>query len=107
MRALSGVEIGRLNTHIGISAEAAAAIATMEARTARPTIPAPDDQAGWDQLFDLQERAVDAANARTLERYRPALRTEQVAGLAVEVVTPAKTRFLYHSMRAASFLRRS
>lgn len=73
----------------GISPEAAAAIAALEARTDRPAIPAADDLAGWDDLFERQEQAAAAANARTLERYRPALRTEKIAGLDVEVVTPA------------------
>lgn len=71
-----------------ISAQAAAAIAAMEARTARPEIPAPDDLAGWDALLALQDAAVAEANARTLDRYRPQLRTERVATLDVEVVTP-------------------
>ena len=74
---------------IGISAEAAAAIAMMEAKVERAVIPAPDDQVGWDEIFERQERAVEPANVRALERYRPALRTETVAGLTVEVVTPA------------------
>lgn len=78
-----------MDTGYGISLEAAAAIAAMEAKTERPSIPAPGDVAGWDDLFARQENAVAPANARTLERYRPALRTQSVAGLDVEVVTPA------------------
>lgn len=77
---------------MGISAEAAAAIDRMVARAERPAIPAPADVKGWDELFALQERAVEPANALTLDRYRPELRTESVAGLAVEVVRPAHIR---------------
>lgn len=55
----------------------------------RPAIPAPDDVSGWDALFERQEQAVAAANAQTLDRYRPRIRPERAAGLAVEVVTPA------------------
>lgn len=73
-----------------LSTEAATAITALEARAGHPeSIPRPDDQAAWDALFERQEAAVAAANARTLERYGPRLRTEQVAGLDVEVVTPA------------------
>ena len=72
----------------------------MQARIARPEIPLPDDLAGWDDLFARQEEAVVAVNARTLARYRPVLRTEQVAGLAVEIVKPvtvsrANARIVY------------
>jgi len=73
-----------------ISSEAAAAIATMEAKIAgADDLPAPDDQAGWDEIFGRQEAAVGALNARTLERYRPGLCTRQVAGVDIVVVTPA------------------
>ncbi len=72
-----------------ISTEAAVMAAMEEKASHRASVPLPDDQAAWDELFERQETAVAAANARTLERYGPRLRTEQVAGLGVEVVTPA------------------
>lgn len=72
-----------------ISSEAAAAIAAMEAKVVGPVdLPAPEDQAGWDDLFGRQEAAVAALNARTLERYGPGIRVRQVAGVDVVVVTP-------------------
>lgn len=72
-----------------ISREAAAAIAAMEAGAASPgDLPAPDDQAGWDDLFGRQEAAVAELNARTLEHHSPGLRARQVAGVDIVVVTP-------------------
>lgn len=88
MRAVPGAEGRRLSAPGVISPEAAALIAALEARNDRPAVPLPDDLNGWDDLFARQEQAAAPANARALERYRPALRTERVAGLDVEVVTP-------------------
>lgn len=71
-----------------ISREAAAAIAAMEAKAAHVALPMPDDLAAWDALHEQQEAAVAPLNERTLERYRPRLRSERAAGLDVLVVTP-------------------
>jgi len=71
-----------------VSRAAERAIATMEARTTRASVPEPADGAGWDELYERQEAAVDPANARALERYRPQLACRRVAGLPAQVVTP-------------------
>jgi len=68
------------------------AIAAIEARRARVALPAPGDLAGWAALFERQEAAVEPANRRALERYRPGLRTAQLGALPALVVTPATLR---------------
>jgi monoterpene epsilon-lactone hydrolase len=74
----------------GISQEAAAAIATWEAREQRVEKPAPDDIAGWDTLAAMLDRFVAPANEQTLAQYRPRVETTRVGSLTAEVIVPAK-----------------
>lgn len=60
----------------------------LQARTTRASVPQPDDQRGWDDLFELQEAAVAPANAQALERYSPVLEAAQLAGMPAVVVRP-------------------
>lgn len=61
----------------------------MEGRDRSARIPAAADLSGWDELFRRQEAAVEPANARALDRYRPTLGSRRLADLETVVVTPA------------------